>query len=100
IVAVSGDSLANLPERFSELIPAWDSASWWGVGMGAFLAFYAFIGFEDMVNVAEEVKDPQRNVPTAIVLALISSTVLYLLVVTAAVLALPVATLSQSGAPL
>ncbi len=29
-----------------------------GILAGAFLAFYAFIGFEDMVNVAEEVKKP------------------------------------------
>lgn len=29
-----------------------------GVLSEAFLAFYAFIGFEDMVNVAEEVKNP------------------------------------------
>src|SRR5690606_2323441 len=41
-----------------------------GVMAGAFLAFYAFIGFEDMVNVAEEVKDPRRTMPRAILLSL------------------------------
>jgi amino acid transporter len=68
--------------------------------VGSFLAFYAFIGFEDMVNVAEEVKDPERNMPRAIIYALVGSSVLYMLVVTAAVLALPIATLSESEAPL
>ncbi len=100
IVAVSGSSLATFPERLPELIPPWQSGAWWGIAMGAFLAFYAFIGFEDMVNVSEEVKDPQRTMPRAIILALVSSTLLYFLVVTAAVLALPLSTLSQSDAPL
>jgi amino acid transporter len=100
IIAVSGSSFATLPERLPELIPPWESNAWWGIAMGAFLAFYAFIGFEDMVNVSEEVKDPQRTMPRAIILALVVSTVLYFLVVTAAVLVLPVSTLSQSDAPL
>ena len=47
-----------------------------GVFAGAFLAFYAFIGFEDMVNVAEEAKNPRRTMPLAILFALLASTVL------------------------
>jgi APA family basic amino acid/polyamine antiporter len=100
IIAVSWSSFATLPERFHALIPPLEINAWWSVAIGAFLAFYAFIGFEDMVNVSEEVKDVQRTMPRAIILALVSSTVLYLLVVTAAVLALPLSTLSQSDAPL
>ncbi|MGD2139762.1 MAG: amino acid permease [Burkholderiales bacterium] len=100
IIAVSADSFVSLPERFGELIPPLEINAWWGVAAGAFLAFYAFIGFEDMVNVSEEVKDAQRNVPRAIILALTGSTFLYILVVTAAVLALPLSTLSRSDAPL
>ena len=100
IIMVSGSSFAELPERLPELVPPLESNVWWGIAMGAFLAFYAFIGFEDMVNVSEEVKDPQRNMPRAIILALVISTVLYFLVVTVAVLALPVSTLSKSNAPL
>ena len=42
-----------------------------GTAGAGFLAFYAFIGFEDMVNVAEEVKEPQRNLPRAILLSLV-----------------------------
>ena len=47
---------------------------------GVFLAFYAFIGFEDMVNMAEEVKDVRKNMPRAILLAITLTTVLYVLV--------------------
>ncbi len=100
IIAVSGSSFAALPERLPELIPPLQSNAWWGIAMGAFLAFYAFIGFEDMVNVSEEVKDPQRTMPRAIILSLVVSTALYFLVVTAAVLTLPVSSLSDSDAPL
>lgn len=100
IIVVSGNSFATLPRRVGELIPPFTPDAWWSVAVGAFLAFYAFIGFEDMVNVSEEVKDAQRTMPRAIVLALTASTLLYLLVVTAAVLTLPVSILSQSDAPL
>lgn len=100
IVAVSTGSLATLPARLPELVPPFDGAAWVGIAAGAFLAFYAFIGFEDMVNVAEEVKDPRRTLPKAIILAMVLSTVLYLLVATAAVLALPPDELAATDAPL
>ncbi|MDX1697846.1 MAG: APC family permease [Thiohalobacterales bacterium] len=73
---------------------------WSGIFIGGFLAFYAFIGFEDMVNVAEEVRNPVRNLPRAILLALVVSTLLYFLVALAAVTAAPVGELAASDAPL
>ncbi len=100
IIAVSADSLATFPARLPELLPPFESAVWAGIAAGAFLAFYAFIGFEDMVNVAEEVKDPRRTLPLAIVLAMVISTTLYLLVATAAVLAVPLTELAATQAPL
>ncbi|MEX2523565.1 MAG: amino acid permease [Gammaproteobacteria bacterium] len=60
-------------------LPA-DAASWKGVMLGAFLAFYAFLGFEDMVNVAEEVRDVRKNMPVAIILSLVIAAVLYIAV--------------------
>ena len=100
IIGISTDSLATLPARLPELVPPFDAGAWAGVAAGAFLAFYAFIGFEDMVNVAEEVKDPRRTMPRAILLALAVSSALYLLVATAAVLALPLEELVDTAAPL
>ncbi len=67
---------------------------------GSFLAFYAFIGFEDMVNVAEETKNPTKNMPFAIAIAICVSTLLYVGVALLAIRSLPVATLSNSKAPL
>jgi APA family basic amino acid/polyamine antiporter len=77
-----------------------DTAVLPGILLGAFLAFYAFIGFEDMVNVAEEVRQPERNLPRAILLALLIASTLYLLVVLAAITSLPAGRLAASAAPL
>lgn len=71
-----------------------------GLIAGAFLAFYAFIGFEDMVNVAEEAKDPKRTMPLAILFSLASATLLYLLVVVVSTTLVPPAELAESKAPL
>lgn len=71
-----------------------------GVMAGAFLAFYAFIGFEDMVNVSEEAKHPRRNMPLAILLSLVASTVLYLLIVMVSIGSVPIKELASSSAPL
>lgn len=71
-----------------------------GLVAGTFLAFYAFIGFEDMVNVAEEVKNPRRTMPFAILISLAAATVLYLLVVIVATNLVPTSELAESKAPL
>ena len=73
---------------------------WTGIARGAALGFFAFIGFEDMVNVAEEVKDPGRNMPRAILTALCVTGMVYLLVVIIATSVVPPATLAESDAPL
>ena len=100
ILVVAGDNFSQLPTRLPELIPTFEISTWNGIFVGAFLAFYAFIGFEDMVNVAEEVKDAPRTLPTAIIIALVVSTILYLAIALVAVLALPINDLASSKAPL
>jgi len=67
---------------------------------GAALTFYSFVGFEDMLNVAEEVKDPRRNFPKAVVLALGITTVIYIAISITAVSVMPYAQLNASGEPL
>jgi len=99
MLAVTGGALSDLPARLPELLPPLEAGAWQGILLGTFLAFYAFIGFEDMVNVAEEVKDPRRNLPRAIILSLAIVTLLYLLVALVAVLTLPLAELSATTAP-
>ncbi len=67
---------------------------------GAFLAFYAFIGFEDMVNMAEEVKQPEKNMPRGILMALVTACLLYFIVTLCALAAVPLQDLATSKAPL
>lgn len=100
VIWVGSDTLAQLPQRYTELLPPAEAAVWSGVLLGAFLAFYAFIGFEDMVNVAEEVRRPARNLPLAIVLALLIATLLYFAIATLAVLVVTPQELAGSDAPL
>ncbi|MFH1284060.1 MAG: amino acid permease [Candidatus Peregrinibacteria bacterium] len=100
VISICGDSLLTIPENMDKIIPAASFENWKGIFLGAFMAFFAFIGFEDMVNVAEEVKNPKKNLPIAIVTALIIVTILYILVSTIAVLSLPLDQLAKSDAPL
>ncbi len=67
---------------------------------GAVLTFYSFIGFEDIINVSEEVKDPARNVPRGILLAVLISSVIYVGISLVAVSVIPPAQLAASSAPL
>ena len=98
VVAVSHEGW--LRADLSVLTGSGEPLAWHGIFVGALLAFYAFIGFEDMVDVAEEVKQPRRNMPRAILLTLACVTVLYTLIMAAAVLAVPPAHLAREQAPL
>ena len=100
VIAVSYGGLAELPTRWPEVVPVLDSGSWYGVYAGSLLAFYAFIGFEDMVEVAEETQQVQRNLPLGIMLTLAITTVLYMAVMLAAVMSMAPEQLAQSQVPL
>ncbi len=99
VLFVSREHLLSLTDRWRTLIPPFTWEIWQNIIFGAFLAFYAFIGFEDMVNVAEEVIEPEKNLPTAIVMALLIATFFYMLVSLAAVLTLPISELADHKAP-
>lgn len=71
-----------------------------GVLSGAALVFFSFLGFENIANLAEEAKEPKRDVPRAIFLSLGISTILYILVALAAVALLPSEQLAVAQAPL
>jgi APA family basic amino acid/polyamine antiporter len=44
------------------------------------LLFFVFIGFEDIANLAEETREPQRNVPRALLISVALTSIIYLLV--------------------
>lgn len=100
IVWVTKDKLAEAPMVMHQFIPSMEAGVLVGVLMGAFIAFYAFVGFEDIVNVAEEVIDPVRNVPRAVIWSLVVTTIFYFFISIAAVMTLPPDKLAGSDAPL
>ena len=71
-----------------------------GLAGATLLAVFAFLGFEGLVNIAEEVREPKRNLPRAIFITLLLTTVLYVLVAWVALVAVPAAELAASKAPL
>jgi APA family basic amino acid/polyamine antiporter len=60
-----------------------------GITAGAATAFYAFIGFEDSVNMAEEVRDPVRTFPPALLTGILGASIIYLLVGFTAAMTVP-----------
>ena len=67
---------------------------------GAALVFFSYLGFENIANLAEETRQPERNLPRAILVSLAISTLLYVLVAVSAVALLPVDELARTQAPL
>ena len=93
----SDDLITRLPEIWTGLRRV---ASVSGVFSAALIAFFAFIGFEGLANIAQEVKAPQRTLPKAIFLTLGISTLFYIVVVWIALVSVPQIELATASAPL
>jgi APA family basic amino acid/polyamine antiporter len=77
-----------------------DAVPFMAVLGGASLAFYALIGFEDSVNIAEEVRHPARAYPIALFGGLVAAAVVYMLVTVTASAVVPTDQLAESSGPL
>lgn len=75
------DALAMAPQALSDFKPV-------AVATGAFLSFFAYIGFENLANMAEEAHESEKSLPQALLLSVGVSTVLYILVAIVAVASL------------
>ena len=64
------------PEHWTPFFPSDPS----GIIMGAFLIFFAYIGFDAISTTAEETENPQRDLPIAILGTLVICTILYVCV--------------------
>jgi amino acid transporter len=102
LVTIIAVGLVGLPDFASRLPEAWPAgqAQWAGVLGASLLAVFAFTGFESLANIAEEVKAPARTLPRAMFLTLLLTTLLYMLVVWVALVAVPPQELAASSAPL
>ncbi len=102
LIIVAGlGSGSDVVTRLPEIWPAFgDMAAWVGLSGTTLVAVFAFIGFEHLVNVAEEMKDPSRTLPRALFLTLGLTALVYALVVWIALVAVPPQELARSPAPL
>ena len=94
-IAIGGVHASNLGGA-----GAWSSLSAYGVLQSAGLLFFAFAGYARIATMGEEVRDPTRAIPKAIVVALGIAVVVYLIVGVAALLAAGPELLARSAAPL
>jgi amino acid transporter len=95
IAVIQGDADTSRPFEIKA------GSSLIGVALaGAALAFYALIGFEDSVNISEEVKDPTKVYPKVIFGGLAIAGLIYLLVTIGASAVVPTADLTSSSGPL
>ena len=101
IVIVAAVALAGGDAEPGRAFEIKEDASLLGAALaGSAIAFYALVGFEDSVNVAEETKDPARAYPKALFGALAIAGTLYLLVTIGASMVVPTGDLAASSGAL
>jgi basic amino acid/polyamine antiporter, APA family len=77
-----------------------DRGMFWSVIAATTLAFFAMVGFEDSVNMAEECKDPSRIFPKVLLTGLLVTGLIYILVSISAITLVPAAELGEGETPL
>ena len=77
-----------------------DGGMFWPVIAATTLAFFAMVGFEDSVNMAEETKDPSRIFPKILLIGLFITGVIYVLVSISAITLVPPEQLGEGETPL
>ena len=88
IPRIGSVSLLEMPNGFA------------GISSAAALIFFAFIGFEAVIKLAEETKSAKKVIPKTLVLSIIITTIIYILVAITAVSILDYKVLGESKAPL
>lgn len=83
-----------------DLDGSWQRGSRDGSPLGNTAWVFAFIGFEGLANIAQEVKEPRRTLPIAIFLTLGISTFFYIVIVWIALVSVPPDQLASASAPL
>ena len=73
---------------------------WNGIAASSLLAFFAFIGFEDIDSIAEETIDPQKTLSRGIFITLFLTVIIYVAVILAALSAVPISEITGNNAPL
>jgi amino acid transporter len=86
--------------RVTQFKTAGDGSAFWPVIAATTLAFFAMVGFEDSVNMAEECKDPTRNFPKVLLAGLLITGLIYVLVSISAITLVSPEKLGEGETPL
>jgi APA family basic amino acid/polyamine antiporter len=100
VIGINADSFTSGSFNINYYMPGFDPFIWSGIMTGGFIAFYAFIGFEDMVTLAEEVKGSESNLPKAIIISLVITLLLYVVIVLVAVTSDNLSLFVESNTPM
>jgi APA family basic amino acid/polyamine antiporter len=89
-----------VPDIGQENLLHWGETGFSGVLVGGALIFFSYVGFEDMVKMAEETKEPRKNIPRGVLLASGTALAIYLLIAVGTVSAVGAEDLAGSSGPL
>jgi APA family basic amino acid/polyamine antiporter len=88
--------------RLTASVQPWDflAGGWYGILQSAGLLFFAFAGYARIATLGEEVRDPERTIPRAILIALSVVVLIYLVVAVSILIAIGPAGVAATAAPL
>ena len=101
-------TLAGLGIVIGFSVPDWGSVAFFEMGeqgmtgilAGSALIFFSYVGFEDLVKIAEETKDPKKVMPKGVLFSGLIVLVLYVLIAISAVSTFDAGELAQKDGPL
>lgn len=99
VIAVGSWAVAHGHGEPARLVqfPSTGSGGWTAITAATSLAFFAMVGFEDSVNMAEETRDPGRTFPRAILLGMAVTAAIYLVIAGLASTLVPATDLAAEG---
>ncbi|MDX2775811.1 amino acid permease [Streptomyces caniscabiei] len=99
LLAIVALVLSDKPS-LSNLQPLFGQSGLYGILQSAGIWFFAFAGYSRIATLGEEIKDPEKSIPRAILIGLGLTLAIYAAVVLSALLVVGPATLAQSNSPL
>ena len=100
LVGLAAVVVVSIPEFKLQPLLQTNENGWTGLLAGGALIFFSYIGFEDLVKMAEETKNPKVNMPKAVIMSGILVLIIYVLIAVSAVSVLDWKELSNSNGPL
>lgn len=100
LIGLAAVVVVSIPEIGTTPLLQTNNRGWTGLLAGGALIFFSYIGFEDLVKMAEETKNPKKNMPKAIIMSGLIVLLIYVLIAISAVSVLGWEELSKSNGPL